>query len=328
MKVARWAFAVWTVGTAVLIAALPWAARHRLPDRLATHWGFDGSAPDGSMPLWAACVVPALIWLALCAGVEAARWRAGRDARAATRPWAVAVLPTVGVVIGGVQAAVVRANLDRTDWHQARLSAGWVVASAVAALLAGAGGWLVSTRQRPAGPATAGQDGHGPRLELPEGERVVWFSRTTNPWLHLLAAVTGLVAVAALVALVGGLAEPGPAWALFAPCALASLVVAGCASVQARVSEHGLEVSFGPLGWPVRRWTPDAVESARVENRTPTQVGGWGYRLSGLGTTVMLRAGECLVIRARGRRTDFALSVDDAERGAALLNTLRARQAR
>lgn len=328
MKVTRWGAAVWPVGTAALIAALPWAARSRLPDRLATHWSFDGTAPDGSMPLWAACAVPALIWLALCAGVEAARWRAGRNARAATRPWAVAVLPTVGIVIGGVQAAVVRANLDHTDWHQARLPVGWVVAAVVAALLAGVGGWLVSTRQRPAGPAAAGQDGREPTLDLPEGERVVWFSRTTNPWLHLLAAVTGLVAVAALVALVGGLAGPGPAWALFVPCALASLTVACFSSVQARVGEHGLEVSFGPLGWPVRRWAPDAVESARVETRTPAQVGGWGYRLSGLGTTVMLRAGECLVVRARGRRTDFALSVDDAERGAALLNTLRTRRAR
>ncbi|GAA3089600.1 hypothetical protein GCM10020254_38220 [Streptomyces goshikiensis] len=34
----------------------------------------------------------------------------------------------------------------------------------------------------------------------------------------------------------------------------------------------------------------------------------------------MLRAGECLVIRAGGK--EFAVSVDDAERGAALLNSL------
>lgn len=50
-------------------------------------------------------------------------------------------------------------------------------------------------------------------------------------------------------------------------------------------------------------------------------MGGWGYRLSGLGTTVMLRRGECLVIRPR-QGAEFAVSVDDAERGAALLNTL------
>ncbi|MYS57046.1 DUF1648 domain-containing protein, partial [Streptomyces sp. SID6013] len=91
----------------------------------------------------------------------------------------------------------------------------------------------------------------------------------------------------------------------------------------ARVSERGLEVSFGPLGWPGRRWAPGDIDTARMEVRRPSQVGGWGYRLSGLGTTVMLRAGECLVIRPRGRRSDFAVSIDDAERGAALLNALR-----
>jgi len=156
--------------------------------------------------------------------------------------------------------------------------------------------------------------------------RLVWFSRTTNPWLQLLAAVTGLVAVAVVVAGVSGLVGPGPLWALFVPFALASLALAGCAAVQARVSERGLEVTFGPLGWPVRRWAPTDIESARAENRTPAQVGGWGYRLSGLGTTVMPRSGECLVIRTQDKRNEFAVSIDDAERGAALPNALNAPQ--
>ncbi|CAL9524561.1 hypothetical protein SUDANB140_03926 [Streptomyces sp. enrichment culture] len=98
--------------------------------------------------------------------------------------------------------------------------------------------------------------------------------------------------------------------------------------MQARVSERGLEVSFGPFGWPGRRWAPGDIDTARAEYRRPTEVGGWGYRVSGLGTTVMLRAGECLVVRPRGRRTDFAVSVDDAERGAALLNSLRGERPR
>jgi hypothetical protein len=51
-----------------------------------------------------------------------------------------------------------------------------------------------------------------------------------------------------------------------------------------------------------------------------------GYRVSGLGTTVMLRSGECLVVRTRDKGREFAVSVDDAERGAALLNALNAPQ--
>ncbi|MEU7054630.1 DUF1648 domain-containing protein [Streptomyces sp. NPDC046197] len=319
-----WGFAVWTAGTAALIAALPWAASGRLPDRVATHWSQGRAAPDGSMPLWAASLFPALIWVALVLGVAVARWRAGGDARAATPPWAVATLLSVGIGIGGAQASVIRSNLDMTDWHEARRQSGWTTALVVAVVVAGIVAWLLSTRRRGAGPALTGQDGHGPALDIPEGQRVVWFSRTTNPWLHGLAAVTGLAAVAAAVALIGGLAEPTQGWTLLTLCAVGSLTATACGSVQARVTERGLEVAFGPLGWPVRRWAPDAIETARAENRTPAQVGGWGYRLSGLGTTIMLRAGDCLVIRARGRRTDFAVSVDDAERGAALLNTLRA----
>ncbi|WP_328793045.1 MULTISPECIES: hypothetical protein [unclassified Streptomyces] len=44
-----------------------------------------------------------------------------------------------------------------------------------------------------------------------------------------------------------------------------------------------------------------------------------------MGTTLMLRSGECLVIHVR-RGGEFAVSVDDAERGAVLLNALSAQR--
>ncbi|WP_345962841.1 DUF1648 domain-containing protein [Streptomyces sp. BRB040] len=311
--------ALWTAGVTVVLAGMPLLARDRLPDRLATHWGLNGTSPDGSMPLWAASLVPALIWLVTAAAVTVPLMRAGPPAR----PWTAVILIPLGVVLAGVQAAVIRSNLDRTDWHDASRPTGWVVAILVAAVLAGVAGWLLVTRRSGAAGdgTTSGDD--APTLDIPKGRKLVWFSRTANPWLQLLAAATGLVAVGALVALIGGLAAPGALWALFAGCAVASLACAVFSSVQARVSERGLEVSFGPLGWPGRRWAPGDIDTARMEVRRPAEVGGWGYRLSGLGTTVMLRAGECLVVRPRGRRSDFAVSVDDAERGAALLNALR-----
>ncbi|MFF8879346.1 MULTISPECIES: DUF1648 domain-containing protein [Streptomyces] len=312
---------VWTAGVTAVLAGLPLAARDRLPERLATHWGLDGGAPDGSMPLWAASFFPALLWLVTAAASAVPLLRSGPSA---ARPWTAAVLLPLGVVLGGAQAAVVRANLDRADWHEARQPTAWLLALLASALLASVAGWLAATRRTAARGDDDGPETDAPALEIPEGRRLVWFSRTANPWLQLLAAVTGLVAVAALVALAGGLAAPGGLWALFAGCAAASLACALCSSVQARVSERGLEVSFGPLAWPRRRWAPGDIDTARAEARLPSQVGGWGYRLSGLGTTVMLRAGDCLVVRPRGRRTDFAVSVDDAERGAALLNALRA----
>ncbi|MGV9250784.1 DUF1648 domain-containing protein [Streptomyces sp. NPDC003697] len=319
----RWGATFWTLGTAVLIAGLPWAARERLPDPVATHWDLAGDAPDGSMPLWLASLLPALIWLALAGYVLMARRRPGRGPRTARQSAAPVGLLVLGTVLTCVQALLVRANIDHTNWQQARLSPAWIAAPLVAALVAGAVGRRVSGRGRDTDPSATEQGGRGLTLEVPEGQRVVWFSRATNRWLHLLAAGTGLVAAGDLVALAAGLTTSSQAWRLFVPCAIVSLATAVCSSVQARVSERGLEVGFGPLGWPVRRWSPAAMESARAEHRSPAQVGGWGYRFNGLGTTVMLRAGECLVVRVRGRRTDFAVSVDDAQRGAALLNALR-----
>lgn len=310
-----WWLAGWCAGILLLLVGMPLAASGRLPERLATHWSGAGE-PDSSMPLWAAAVFPALIWAVLAAGVAFGLRRTGPESAGAIRGWAGITLAAGGVFLVGGQASVVRANLDRSDWREAGSVTGWVAATVVVAATAGAVAWL-ATRH---GPTAPGRAADGPSMDIPEGQRLVWLSRTSNPWLQTTSAVTGLVALAAVVTAAAGLADLLPALILMAPFALASLLVLGCASVQARVSEEGLKVSFGPLGWPARRWAVQDIESARVEERTPAQVGGWGYRLSGLGTTVMLRRGECLVIRAKGK--DFALSVDDAERGAALLNSL------
>ncbi|QTD99760.1 DUF1648 domain-containing protein [Streptomyces cyanogenus] len=311
-RTARW----WLIGSAaavtVLLAGLPWAVRGRLPGRLATHWNL-GDTPDNSMPLWAASLFPAVVWLVVVLAVSV-RWRRSRPA---VRPWRAMTLAPTGTLLVGAQICVVRANLDRADWHEARQPALGVALVLALAAVAGAVAWLCAARPAatPAPPAAA--------LDLPEGERLFWFSRASSLWLQLLAALAGLITVATSVALAVGLADPAGLWPVCAVSAVTSLAGAAFSSVRAKVSEAGLEVSFGPLGWPARRWAPAAIESARAEQRLPSQVGGWGYRISGLGTTVMLRAGDCLVVRPRGRRTDFAVSVDDAERGAALLNALR-----
>ncbi|MFE6846791.1 DUF1648 domain-containing protein [Streptomyces sp. NPDC057686] len=301
--VAAWGTAAWAAGILALLVALPTAPHRAYRDRLATHWGAFGE-PDGSLPLWAVVLAPSAIWIVLVAGTVF--WRAARR-------WRAAVLLSCGVLLAGEQVAIVRANLHHADWHDADSVTVGAVVTVVAASVAALAGALVSRR-----PAAPGSPGQGPRMDIPAGERRVWLSRTANPWLSLLAAVTGLVAVAALLVGIGDPAKP--MWLLIVPFAFVSLTVLACSSVRVRVAERGLEVAFGPLGWPVRRWDAADIEWARAEHRTPAQVGGWGYRLSGLGTTVMLRSGACLVIRAKGK--DFAVSVDDAERAAALLNSL------
>ncbi|MDQ0688784.1 protein-S-isoprenylcysteine O-methyltransferase Ste14 [Streptomyces achromogenes] len=313
-----WGTVGWCVGVLVLLAALPPVASSRLPERLATHWNGGSGRPDDSMPLWAAAPFPALVRAVLTAVAALALRRAGTD-NGAIPGWALAGLGFGGVMLLGGQASIVRANLDHADWRDADSVTSWVVGTLVVAATVGAIGSLAAQRA-PAQVPSAADD---PALELPAGQRLVWLGRTSIPWLQAVSAVTGLLAIAVVVGALAGLADPPVALAA-PPFALACVLVLASSSVQARVTERGLDVSFGPLGWPSRRWALEDIESARTENRTPAQVGGWGYRLSGLGTTVMLRGGECLVIRtAKGK--DFAVSVDDAEHGAALLNSLSAR---
>ncbi|MFI1064215.1 DUF1648 domain-containing protein [Streptomyces spororaveus] len=298
-----WGMAAWAAGILALLVVVPLAARRGFGDLLATHWNAFGR-PDGSLPLWAVVLVPAGIWIALVA--SAVFWRAARR-------WRGALLVSCGVLLAGEQVSIVRANLYHADWRDADSVTVGAVVTVVAAGAAGLIGILM--RGRPASPASPGR---GPRMDIPPGERRVWLAYAENPWLYAISAVAGVAAVAALLIGLGDLSEP--MWLLIVPFLFVSMTVLACSAVRVRVAERGMDVAFGPLGWPVRHWDAADVEWARAENRTPAQVGGWGYRLSGLGTTVMLRSGECLVVRAKGK--DFAVSVDDAERGAALLNAL------
>ncbi|WP_395293087.1 DUF1648 domain-containing protein [Kitasatospora hibisci] len=313
------------LGAAAVLAALlalPQVAAGRLPGRLATHWS--GGGPDGSMPFWAATLGPAALWTALALSLALTARTLGASMR---RLWYATVLPAGGVLLIGAQASIVHANLDRADWRDADGVGLDVAFVLLAAAAAGVLGHLAARRtaappDAPAG-APAADPASGPHLALPDGERFAWLSRTVNPWLRLTAAVSGTAAAALAIAAAAGLA--GGLWAAVAPLAVVALATLGCSAVQAVVSPQGLEVSFGPFGWPVRRWPLGQIESARAEDRTPAQVGGWGYRLSGPGTTVMLRGGSCLVVHPR-TGAEFAVSLDDAERGAALLNSLVARR--
>ncbi|MFI6846638.1 DUF1648 domain-containing protein [Kitasatospora sp. NPDC050467] len=313
-----WSAAAWTAGVPAALVALPLAAAGRLPDEVATHWGA-GGRPDDSMPFWAVPLAPAGIWVVMVLALALTVRRAGPAARS----WSGAALLSGGVLLTGAQASIVHANLDRTSWTDAGSVGPEVVAILAASALAGLLGRLAGRRATPP-PSATGADGTavGPQLDVPAGERFAWLSRTVNPWLQLTATLVGLAAAGTAIAATAGLAVP--LWAVALPLAVAAVAMFACSSVQALVTPKGLEVAFGPAGWPVRRWPLDTIESARAEKRTPAQVGGWGYRLSGLGTTVMLRGGDCLVVRSR-KGTDFAVSVDDAERGAALLNSLATR---
>ncbi|MEV7026267.1 DUF1648 domain-containing protein [Kitasatospora sp. NPDC093558] len=308
-----WAAAAFAAGVLALIVALPLAARDRLPDPVATHWG--GSRPDDSMSLTAAALFPAAIWLGLVALAAVIRHFWGRQAPGAPG----AILASGGVLLSGAQASIVHANLDRAHWQDAASMDAWVILIVLTTGAAGLLTWL-ATRTPATGAIPTGP--RGPVMTLPAGERAVWLSRTSNVWIQLAAALLGLGAAGSALAGATGLSSGH--WPLTTTLVILALTTLACSSVQARVTAKGLDVGFGPFGWPWRHWSPADIGSARAEQRTAAQAGGWGYRVNGLGTTLMLRGGECLVVESRqGHR--FAVSVDDAERGAALLNSLAER---
>ena len=305
-----------------LLPVVPLTLRGRLPDPLATHWAADGT-PDGHLSFTGMLVSAGALWLVLCGGAAVVGLRGWERRR--VRAWTGAMFGFGAGLMIGVVATTLGANLDRATWREAADVGGGTVALVMLGAAAAAGlGWLLghvgSDRPLPPPPGTP------PREDLVgKGRRPVWIGYVHSRWAVWMG---GVLAVAGLVGSLSALLLPeplGPGRALaLPPLALVLGGVAGLTLSSARVTvdERGLTVAFGPLGWPVRRIPVARVSAAWSEERSPAQVGGWGYRFSGEGTTVMLRGGECLVVQHDGDAR-FAVSVDDAERGAALLNALR-----
>ncbi|MET8384517.1 DUF1648 domain-containing protein [Streptosporangium canum] len=306
-----------TLVTAVLVA-VPLTLRDRLPDPLAVHWGPSGG-PDGSAPFTVALVAWTAVWLLIGGGacVAAAATGAARLRRRAGRMGLGALLGGGGLFCLAVQLATVSANLDAPDWRRAgSLSLAALLAPAGLAL----GGWLGALAARP-GPDEVSRRGgtDADLLELRPGQRAVWVSSARNGWLLAIGASLVAVGTGLLVAAAFG-AESAP-WPAFVAAIVAGLLGVVLSSVRVRIAQDGLQVSYGPLRLPRRHVPLARLDSAWSEERFPREVGGWGVRGLPGAATIMLRGGECLVVRyASGGR--LAISVDDAERGAALLNTL------
>ncbi|MDP4506202.1 DUF1648 domain-containing protein [Nonomuraea turcica] len=311
---ARVAAAAWGLLVLAGQVLLPLAARDRLPDPLATHWGA-AARPDGSMSFAAYVGMMVLVWavpgLGLLATVRALTHRQGRMLW-----WGV--LFGAGVFAFGMNVTTVLANLDAPGWREARLP-GWAVLAVVGATLAVAVAAGYLGRGAPDEPAPAGL--RPPLLRLRAGQRTVWVSHVANPWLAVVTAVAAAV-IAVLAALSFAGIVPGELAVLVLP-GLALVLALGVltSSVSVRAGDDRVVVQFGPLGWPVLRIPLSKIASAWAEERHPSEVGGWGIRGLRGSATIMMRGGECLVL---GYRTggQLAISIDDAVRGASLINAL------
>ncbi|MEV8631899.1 DUF1648 domain-containing protein [Streptosporangium sp. NPDC051023] len=308
---------IWGVFVTAVLIGVPLVFRDRLPDPLATHWNGTG-VPDGHMSFAANLLFTLLFWgvawivlMVLALRGPTLSTRLGRGC------WC-GFLFGWAVLSVGMQGSTLYVNLDLADWRQATLPTWQVIAVIVAAVATGVPAGLLGR----GGPDPHHDPASPPIMRLRPGQRAVWVSRTTNHWLAglFLVALVGVLATAVLA--VTGVMSGGAVWINLAALSAAALLGFGTCSVRVRVDADGLRVGFGPLGRIARHTPVDRIESAWVETRSPAEVGGWGVRgLPGAGgrVTFMLRGGECLVIR-RVTGGEFAVSVDDARNGAALLN--------
>ncbi|MFF0306067.1 hypothetical protein ACFYSC_01500 [Streptosporangium sp. NPDC004379] len=313
---------VWGTLVCAALVAGPLALRDRLPDPLATHW--DSAGPDSAMSFDTSLVPSLIIWGVAWVLLIVAAAHGGVLERQGGRAAWWGFLFGGSVFALGVSGSILLANLDAADWRQAALP-GWMIPAVLgAAIAAGAlSGFLGrGGPDRPVGPEDA------PTMRLRPGQRAVWAGRATNPWMLSLSMAMLLAGVISVGFLVLGTPVGEAVWAVLLPLLPLALIVSLVSDIRVRVSPDGLRVGFGPFSWPAFRVPTEKIAWAAAERHNPLEVGGWGVRgLPGTGRlAVMVRGGECLVVRrADGGR--LIVSVDDAERAAALLNAYAAETA-
>jgi hypothetical protein len=94
--------------------------------------------------------------------------------------------------------------------------------------------------------------------------------------------------------------------------------------VRVLVGPTGVQVRVGLFGWPRRTLPYPDIVDATAEQVAPMAYGGWGWRRRPGRTAVVIRGGDGLRLRLASGRL-FVVTVDDAERGAGLVNDYVAR---
>ena len=288
---------VWAV-TLLLIGLIPLALGwSQLPEEVAIHWGWSGE-PDGSMAL---ALVPLLMVALLGVG-----WLIGVLFRVDGEPTAEAfvVLGLMGGLATALTGLIVGLNRGVGSWEDAGRFEPWHVGVVLVGMLVGGLTGLTLGRKwcPPRRPSLVDP----PVMVIGPGERVSWVGRASAKWPLFLIGI----AASTFLFL--------PGWGLWLG-GLLLVIALVFTHVEASVDDRGLRVRLG--GIPVRRISMANISSARPIDLEPTDWGGWGWRAVPNGSAIVLRRGEALELTlSSGRR--FAVTVDDAAVGAAVVNGL------
>jgi hypothetical protein len=299
---------------ALVLIAVPFVAvvalltaTNDLPSPLPTHWNARGEV-DGTMSR-AGFTALAVGVTAVAALLPLGFLRAHEDE--SVRRYAATACALAAYLVGGLSVLTVSlargasaaAEVDLPLWTVlVTLAVAFAVPAAVYAV------W-----PRPA-PVTAPPDPDLPLLDLGPGERAAYVTSLRSRGFVALGIGCGVLGV--LLLLVVDL--------LIGAAVLAvTVAVLTVARVTLRVDETGLRLGFGP---GIRVRVPLAeIRQAEVADIRPLAWGGWGYRVMPGKRALVLRAGPGLVLDLRDG-TRFAVTVDDPELPAALVNGLLRRQ--
>lgn len=286
--------------------------RGNLPDTLATHFALNGQ-PDGFAQR------DVFFWLLLSIAVTAAGLAVGIAVRIGARSaramwlWGLTYVAWLPTTIALWTIATQHGLADAQTAHGPGLfGMVWVIGFPllIASVVARYSGGAVDERPLHTSPG----------LGLQHGEIAMWQRSLSVRWPKVLGAL-------GLGATVAG-AWQGAGVLIFAGVVVAIVGVV-MSSLTTTVDRHGLTVAWGPLHWPVVRIGLAEIRSARADRINPGSWGGWGYRGSlklFRKAAAVLRLGEGIAVDLTGGRT-FAVTVDDAETGSALLNDLVRRSA-
>jgi len=308
---ARWWTTAVVVPAAMLVSlvVIPLPFAGDLPDPVAIHWGA-GGVPNGSLATWGFVVMAAslftLIWL-----VSLAAHRGGTLLAPVT-----AVLYFIGGLLIAVMVTTMLANRGAASWSDAS-GVGWGSVAMVvgAGLVGGVVGWVLGGGRKNVFPAA--DSSRLPSIDLDADDVAVWMSAGVSIWVPALG-LAGLIAAMVL--------QGGTGLLLGA----IGIVLLAVAAVRVTVGPEGVTIGLGWWGWPRHEIPLEEIARAEELQVEPLAYGGWGYRiLSGRVLTgaraIVVRRGPGLRL-VRDDRPDLVVTVDDAGRGAALVNELLRRR--
>jgi hypothetical protein len=281
-----------------------------LPNPLPSHWNVHGDV-NGTMSR-AAFTVMALLVTFGAVVVAIGFTRAHEDEE--VRRFAATACAFAAYLIGGL--SVMTLVLANGAEQAADVGLPWSALLLTLVIAFGVPALVYRIWPRPEPVPDGPPDPALPRIQLAPGER---------------AAYVTTIRSSGFVALGIGCAALGLGLIVFSDVIVGATVIAVAAAVLAlsrvtlRVDETGVRIAFGP---GIRVRVPmDDIRQAAVEDIRPLAWGGWGYRIRPGRRGLILRAGPGLVLDLRSG-TRFAVTVDDPERPAALLNGLLERRAR